>query len=84
MLLSALQMQREVSGAPVPNHKSDVFAEVHNEIVELRNEIACLQVVMDDCKSTIVKWIVGLIAAVLLGYGAMTAAIIVTLIRVTA
>ena len=37
---------------------------------------------MADFKSGIVKWLVGLVAAMLLGVGGMAAAMVVTLLRV--
>lgn len=57
-------------------------AVVRSEVAGLKSAIASLESTMADHKSGIIKWLVGVVAAVLLGCGAMTAAMIVTVIRV--
>ena len=58
------------------------IAEVRGEIAEVKNEVADLKIGMAEHKTGIVRWIVGLVVAMLLGFGGMTIAMIVTMIRV--
>ena len=61
--------------------KSDV-ARLEGKIAELQGTVASHQSAMAGYKTGIIKWLVGIVAAVLLGCGGMTAAMIITLIRV--
>ena len=57
------------------------IAEVRGEIAEVKNTVADLKVSIADFKTSTIKWIVGLVVAMLLAGAGMTIAVVVTLIR---
>ena len=59
----------------------DKFAEVNGEIAEVKNTVADLKVSVADSRTSTIKWIVGLVVAMLLGVAGMTIAVVVTLVR---
>lgn len=59
----------------------DKFAEVKGEIAEVKNTVADLKVSVADSRTSTIKWIVGLVVAMLLGVAGMTIAVVVTLVR---
>ena len=58
------------------------FAQLRGHVAQLESRIAEFQGNMAEWKDGLIKWLVGLVAAVLLGFGAMTVAVMVTLVRV--
>ena len=58
------------------------IAEVKGEIAEVENAVADLQINAADLKTGIVRWIVGLVVAMLLAGAGMTIAAVVTLLWV--
>ena len=57
------------------------IAEVKGEIAEVKNTVADLKVSVADSRTSTIKWIVGLVVAMLLGVAGMTIAVVVTLVR---
>ena len=78
------EVRAELKGeiAELKGEIAEVRGELKGEIAELKNTVADLKVSIADFKTSMAKWVVGLVMAMMLGFAGMTVALLVTLVRI--